>query len=436
MKLVMKRNSRIRFFALLALLFGLIFVRYVFQISFPRQILLAVAILIALCSDKDELVALCICCIPLYTTIQYTFIISVCLIIYCYRFGRGIKFNLSLILILVMMAWELLHCFTGAFALLSYVGIFVPFVLCAVLMYDTEYRADYYFIVQMFSVTTLVMCVVLLSQLVVASGFNIVLALSNLRRLGMGQNEGAELNPNTLGILCVLAVTGLIQRQMFHKKSRANIVQIVVLILFGMLTSSRTFLVCLAIMALLFLFGQKGGLARKLKFLGAILAVAVAALLLLYIFFPDLLEFYLERFQAEDISSGRTEIFKDYNEFLLSAPLAGLFGVGVQDFANKVTNVYRVSFSAPHNGMQELVVAWGFPGLAMFAIFLLILVRSSVRKSGRHTLISYIPLLILLAKAQVGQVITSSYTMLAFTYAYLSLAQSFPSERAQAGQAE
>ncbi len=429
MILKVKRKNNVLFYTLLTVLLGLIFIRYVFQIGFPRQVLLAVAILIVMWGDKDSIIALSVCCIPLYTSMQYTFAICVGLMVYCYKYGEDIKIDLSFLLLLAIMIWELMHGFNGPFSPVHYLGTMVPFVLCAVLMYDRAYKADYFFIVQAFALATLAICVVLLSKVVVSSGFNVIRALADLRRLGIDEEAtavvGAELNPNTLGILCVLAITGLLQSRMFHRKSIFNDVQILILLLFGVMTSSRTFLACLAIMAILFFFAQKGSIFKKLQFLVMLVAIGAAALFLLHLFFPDLLEYYFGRFQVEDISSGRTTIFQAYNQFILSSPRVQFFGLGVIDFADKVMNQYKVTINIPHNGVQELIVAWGLPGLLLFGAFFLVLLLNARQKSGRQGLVNYIPLLVLMAKIQVGQMLTSTYTMLAFSLVYLSLIHNF-----------
>ena len=59
------KHYRTLFFSMLIILLGLCFLRYALQIDFPRGILLALAVLIALLGDRDEIIAMCICCIPL-----------------------------------------------------------------------------------------------------------------------------------------------------------------------------------------------------------------------------------------------------------------------------------------------------------------------------------------------------------------------------------
>ena len=423
------KTSRILFWCLLLLLLSLIFIRYVFQIAFPREVLLLIAVLIAVLGDGDAIIALCICCIPLYTSMQYTFTVGICLIAYFLKYWRSIRINLSILPIFLLVAWELLHCFSGGFSPEPFVGSFVPFALAAVLMCSGDRQFDYGFIVRAFAAATSAMCIVLLGKLLAASGYNVLLAVANLRRLGLNQRTmsvtGAELNPNTLGVLCVLCITGLLQLRISKEAKKSDIFIVLLLLVFGALSSSRTYLVCLAIMALLLLFSQQGGPSKKIRYLLSIAAFSLVALLVMQLFFPDVLRFYISRFQSDDITTGRDTLFITYMRFILSNPTVAFFGIGLYQFDSKITSVYNVASHVPHNGIQELWIAWGLPGLILFALFLTTMVWRSRRIAKEQGLLNFIPLLVLLAKSQAGQMLNSPYTMLAFSFTYLSLAHPF-----------
>ena len=78
-----------------------------------------------------------------------------------------------------------------------------------------------------------------------------------------------------------------------------------------------------------------------------------------------------------------------------------------------------------HNNIQEILVAWGIPGLIMIAALIAALVIRARSFNRRLTLINCIPLIIILVKSLAGQMISSGYTMLALSFAYLSLCQHF-----------
>lgn len=423
-----KPHSRVLFYSLLAVLLGLCFIRNALQVNIPSQLLLAVALLMALLGDRDELIALCLCCIPLHTSLNAAYVLLFALLMCLVKFSGTIRFNLTIVPVLLMLLWELVHSFGEPFSPVSFVGISMPLLLLAVVMCCRK-GLDYDFLVRTLAVSIAAMCLSLLGRLVYLSNFNLAIALEGLRRLGLDSEEtqgtlavtDGQLNPNTLGILCVLAITGLMQLRNSGRSKGGDGALILFLLVFGALTSSRTYLACLAIMVVLLILAQKGTASDKFKLIGSLLLVLLAALLVLYLFFPELLEFYYRRFLAEDITTGRADLMTVYHDFIVSDPKILLFGVGLMGFEQKVLEVYRVSALVPHNGIQELVIAWGIPGLLMFAMLWIAMILRGRELARKQTLLHFIPLLVLLAKVQVGQMLNSSYTMMAFTYAFLSL---------------
>lgn len=425
-----KKHSRVMFWTLLSILLGLCIVRYALQVSFPRVILLGMVILIAALGDRDEIVAVCICCIPLHTSLHYAYAVLISVVIYIVKFSENMKMNSLVMVFAAMLVWELMHCFGQPFSIPAFISDCVPLLLLlALLLCCNADQFDYAFIVRALVVSVAAMCTLLLCKVVYLAKFDLVAAFANLQRLGLDSEEtkenlavlGGDMNPNTLGIMCVLAMTGLLQLRQAGQKKMADLVMVIVLLIFGVLTSSRTYLVCLALMGVLLLFSQTGSISRKLKFVGAVVLVILLALGLLYLLFPALLEYYLGRFQVQDLTTGRMDLLAAYHEFIVSDPKVMFFGIGLQNFYTKVLDIYRVAAVVPHNAIQELIIAWGIPGLIMFLVLWLGMILCSRRCNKNQRLINYIPFLVILLKAQAGQMLDSPYTMLAFSYAYLSM---------------
>lgn len=435
------RSGRKRFYTLLLLLLGLIFIRYSLQIDLPRVFFLAMVVFIAFLGNRDEVVAMCMCCIPLHESLDLFYAEVLCMAVYLVKFWREIRLNQAVLPILVMILWELLHCFGEPFSLAGFITDCVPFLLLAVVMCGSK-KYDYDFIARAYALTATGACIILLFRLIYLADFNVAEAFANLQRLGVDSMEvadslsitGGTPNANSLGILCVLGITGLLQLRTAGRGKPGDWVVVAILLVFGTLTSSKTYLICLAIMAVLLLFSQQGSLKRKIRFMAAVIAIILLALLVMYLIFPDALAYYYSRFQADDLSTGRVGLMKQYHTFIVSDWKIAFFGVGLQDFSEKVVSRYMVAWNVPHNGIQELVIAWGVPGLVMFCALLQMMLWSSDRFCRKRGLINYIPLLILLAKIQAGQMLASAYTMLAFSLAYLSLcADLIPAETARKG---
>ena len=424
-----EKRSRVLFWSLLALLLGLCFVRYALQVNFPQIILLGLAVLIAFLGDRDEIIAVCVCCIPLHTSFNYAYAVLLSIVIYGVKYARSLKLNTSIVMIVLIFVWELLHCLGQPFSIPTFVNDCIPFLLLTILFCSETQEYDYDFIVRALAVCIAAMCLLLLGKLVYTASFDLLSVFTNLRRLGLDSEEikgsltvvGGQQNPNALGIMCVLGMTGLMQLRMAGRKKPGDMALVMFLLMFGVLTASRTYLVCVALMGVLLLLGQKGNVSRKLKFLGAILVVVLAALGLLYLVFPTLIEFYISRFQVEDVTTGRLDLMVVYHNFIMSDPKIMFFGIGIQNFYQKVIEIYRVAALVPHNGTQELIIAWGLPGLIWFIVLWAVMIWRSRQCCKKQRIINYIPLLVILLKAQAGQMLDSPYTMLAFSFAYLSM---------------
>lgn len=428
------RNPRnhSRFYWMLALLLSVIFVRYAFQIDIPRILFLIIIALIALMGDQDEIMGMLLCCIPLHESIDFFYSIVICIAVYVIKYFKRIRINISFLPVVVMVLWELLHCFGDEFAPMEFISNFLPLFALVIVMSTDASDYDYAFLVRTLSVATAAVCITLLGKEIFLADFNFAVAIANLQRLGMEAEDTKQtltisgaINPNTLGIMCVLATTGLMQLRTAGRGKKSDMFIAIVLLVFGTLTSSRTFLACLALMFVFLLFSQRGTVAQKFRFLGTIVLVVIIALVVLNAVFPELMAYYTSRFQENDLTTGRTDLMGNYHEFIVSNPKVMFFGIGLQDFGTKVVNVYRVASNVPHNGIQELVIAWGMPGLILFAVLLMSMIYQSRHYARQQKVLNYIPLIILLVKAQAGQMLNSAYTMLAFSYAYLSMAHDF-----------
>lgn len=428
------QQSHRRFYCLLALLLGLISLRYALQINIPPVLFLAIIVCMALLGDLNEIIGIIICCIALHASIDLFYALAFCIFIIAVKYPRDIRINPSVVPIFAMIVWELLHCFRADFSVMAYISSCIPLLILAIFMCIDVRKIDYSFIARAFAITLVVICLSLLLKLLYLSGFNILKTFAGIRRLGNDASEisldgKGTIQTNTLGILCVLATTFLMQLRMAGAGSPRDLMLVAFLMVFGALTASRTYLVCLALMLLLLLFCQRGPLKKKLRFVGSVGLLVLAAVIMLYLFFPDLVEYYISRFQVKDITTGRDVLMIKYGEFILDNPKVLFFGLGLNCFQEDLLTVHQIASVMPHNGIQELIIAWGLPGLILFIILWGTMIWRSRHFCPNQKLINYIPLIIILAKSQAGQMLNSAYTMLAFAYAYLSLCTDLISEQ-------
>lgn len=425
------KNRHRRFACMLGCLLMLIMIRYSFQIDLPRVFFLAVIGLIVLLGSREEIAAMIVCCIPLHESIDFFYALVICTAVYVFKSHRQIRLGTNVLLVLVILVWELLHCLNGSFSVMTYITNIVPFVVLAVLMASDAEDLDYPFIARAFAWVTLGVSITLFVKVLFFANFNIPMALAGLQRLGSDQHSsienvkvaGGQINPNTLGIVTVLASAGLMQIRSMGLGKRRDMVLMCVLIVFAALGTSRTYLACLVFLVFLLILAERGGAGKKIRafaFLGAAMAAAVAAMAIL---FPESFAYYLSRFSVRDITTGRDMLMLRYHRFIVENPKVMLFGIGLQDFGDRLIHFYRVAENVPHNSIQELVIAWGIPGAFLFAAVFVSMYLDASRRNRNGTLLNSIPLLIILFKGMAGQMLNSSYTMLAFSFAYLSLCE-------------
>ena len=430
----MIKNGKLPFYALFTLIMLLLFLKYALLVSIPSIVFGALFAVIAFFGNQNEIFAVCICCIPLSTAVPYYYIVLFCAVVYLLKYRENIRVDAGFIPILLLVAWELLHCFTGSISIISLVVQFVPYIFLIVCVFDRNIKTvNYGFVSRIFALSVLWVCCILIVRLMIQSNFRLDVAFINMQRLGLSEEEvkGLVVNPNSLGIQCVLAVSCLTQLRINRQKNIGDTFLIFSILILGSLTVSRTYLACLLILIIYILLFSDGGIRKKTKLILGMLLILVVVIVLINLLFPSVLELFIQRLEVDDITGGRGMLMETYNNYIFSSPKTLFWGIGLLGFGNKVINVYNIADSVPHNGIQEVLLAWGCPGLILFIFIFLVLIRRSKQENQNQTLINYLPLIIWVAKIMVGQVITSSYTMLAIVSVYLSLCYDLSSAEEQ-----
>ena len=246
-KQTVKLNRKTIFYSLFGLLLVLVFVKYALQTNIPEMIFLGIVAAIACFGTKDEIIAVSVACIPFHSAFSPYWAVLACIAIYILKFYRDINISRRIVAVLLLIIWELLHCFNNIFDLRLFVCDFVPYLLCVLLMWCDASKFDYKFIVRSFAVAVLSTGAMLVGKIGFRVGFRLESILLNLQRLGLDSEEmeiaGAEINPNTFGILCVLAACGLFQILMTEEKKFSDILLIIALFTIGSFTISKTFLI-------------------------------------------------------------------------------------------------------------------------------------------------------------------------------------------------
>jgi len=422
-------NNRFIFYICLAMLMMVLFGHFFLNMNIPQIVPTGIMILMVMIGGQSEILAVSLCCIPLHSVINFFSIVCICILFYIIKNFQNIRVGKTVIIGLVIFLWELLHGILGVFDIKLVVGSIICILYLIVIICSDVSTVDYAFIVKSLSVISIYVCFMLLWDCMVQVDFNFDAAMNTLQRLGgMTEESQVTINPNTLGIINVLSISGLLHLHINNnerQKKRQLILEVALLTVMGMLTSSRTFLVCLIIMLVMMIIGVPGDIKKKIQYLSFIVIFFVVLIMVYKWIFPYNYEFFMSRFKEDDIFSGRDTIMSEYNQYISNNAWIALFGIGLSSFTEKIIYIYKISLSVPHNGIQEIIVAWGIPGLIMFISLVYAMINESSKYSDRKELLKYIPLVVVLAKSMAGQLLTSGYTMMALVFAYLSLCQNF-----------
>lgn len=422
-----QRNSHTVFYWLFAIMLSMVAIRNVFHIEFPIYLFLGISLLIALFCGKDDIIAFAMACIPLSTAFQYKYALFICIIAYCIRFSKNVRITYKVVPIVLMLFWEMLHFGMGQFALLEVLRGFAELIFLGFLFSVEEEEFDLKYIAKIFAFTATIVCIFIFLIQLEQNHYDMSKIFSGKFRFGAADEEienfGLNFNENGLGGICNLAIIGTL---LVSDKGRFKVLDIIIiglLAIFGAMTMSRTFLICFAMIILYYFVFQNGTLDKKVIRFLCILGVFILSYFLLNALLPEVIENFISRFEESDISNGRNQLFKFYNDHITSSPVYTFFGIGLQDFKGKIETIYSVYYNVCHNGYQEFVVVWGIPGLALLISLICCVCAKSTCKVTKRKLLQYGPIVVLLLSVFAGQFITSGINLLSLNFAYLCLNQ-------------
>ena len=333
-----------------------------------------------------------------------------------------------LIVVAAMMIWELWHAFYGHFSYVEYLRDFAELILLGVVTSIDLREVDHKLVIRSLAISVVGVCVIMLIMQMQQFGFKLVEVFArSARSFRFGQTNmvsgrfAINFNANNLGFICNLATCGSLLLAVRKEHRREDVILAICSVIFALMTLSRSAIVCLVMIFGAYLFLTEGKLTRRIWSGIGSLCIAVVALVLVQIFVPAVYENLLERFQRVDVWNNRTELLKNYNQFLFSSPAYLLFGIGMQCIYEKVVP-YSPVVSVPHMGLQEVCVAWGVVGLVMLGILMWkLLVTSRIYAGGKRQMYQFMPLGLTIVYAMSGQLLTSSRALMAFTFAYVCL---------------
>ena len=421
------------FAALMCLFAAMFFARKVLGVNFPVVLFLVLAVIIALVSSREELIALVVSFVPFSVGFQYKYAILLCILIYILKFYKSIKYPKYAMVVVALFLWEMLHGFSGDFSLYEVLRSFAELIFLAVLLMSDDFDFSDFLPVKTLvycsgMAVLIVMCVSLKDY-----GYDIVLFVERGIRFGVANkdilNFGFNYNVNGLGSICNAGIAGILLLLSNKKAHILDYISASILLLVGLMTVSRSFVLCFVGMIVLYFFIQPGSRKKKLTTIFAVAIAIIILLLVINMVIPQVLENLSARFEVEDITNGRLDLFAFYNMHIFSDWKYFLFGVGMQNYGSKVNKIHNTDWNVSHNGFQETVVIWGIVGLALLICLIGTMIKRAKKYGGDKNLIKYLPFICELVTVMSGQLFTSGNTMLIFMFAFVCMCSGVRAEK-------
>ena len=205
--------------------------------------------------------------------------------------------------------------------------------------------------------------------------------------------SGLYLDPNYYSISVIFAIALCV---MFFTRKEGNrafwAIGAGVLTLCGMSSYSKMFLLALAVVVLIYIIY---GL-RTPKLIITTLAILICGGFAIYSWMQSsgFLDTMIRRFDSDDISTGRFEIWEKYLHHLSESPKTLLFGDGI--------GASYLSGSAPHNTFIEILYFVGILGGILFVLALLSLFLSKKNDNKRNLVNFALPILLFIMIMSLG----------------------------------
>jgi len=426
------KNEHSFFWLMIAGFMGLIFIRNLF-FDFPVIILLAYICIVASFSDHDEIMALAVSFIPFSAAFQYRYALLFLIVAYLIKYPKNVnRINVSAYIPLgLMMAWELLHGIFYDFSFVKYLQGFSELIFCTFVISLPNKKFDYKFISRVLSISTAFACAIVLIKVLQITGYDFATVFLNGNyRLGINDHTETSYvmnyNANSLGLMCNLGICALLLRIKICRINIIDIGLIIALAFFGFLTLSRTFVLCLAMIAFMYVFSIGTNLVKTARTVVLFLILVVVILFAIYTSVPYVFENIVERFNEDDVTNGRGDLFAYYNDHIFSSLKYFFFGIGIHNILSKMGAIYiDAPFDVPHNAFQEIIVGWGIVGLIIFLSFIYIMIIIAKRSVRKIRLSNFLPFVLVIVASQAGQLITSGFRLISLVFVFITMCTDF-----------
>ena len=416
------------FFLYLAVMLMALFARNALNVNIPAVFYLMITLIPLIIGNTDDILAVAVCCIPFSSGFQYKYALLLGIAAFLWKSRGKIRLTSVMGVVACMMIWELFHGFYGSFSFVEYFRSFAELLFLAVVSSCIDRESlNYKFILRAYSVAVVGVCFVMLYLQLSQNNFDLNEVLTRGTDSRFGENNtdylqyGLNFNPNALGFICNLSLASCLFLISRKENSAFDIVLLVLSAIFAFMTLARSAVICMLFFVLGYvLFAPIKG-TKKLQYVIVTIVLLLVIFTLIYFFMPVVFDNIVDRFSEDDVSNGRNRMFAFYNEHLNSSPFHLLFGIGLQDFAGKMINIYGGDCeNVPHNGYQESIVCWGILGIILVALLIIFMIKET-KGTNRRSVVSFLPLLGWMLYITAGQLVTSECALLELVLIFVIL---------------
>jgi O-antigen ligase len=396
----------------------LLLARDVFDFSFNKYIFVAIVLFFMLASSYLDSVYMFAFTMPLLYGLPNTYIMLVTLAI---LIMKRPKINARFLAAIIVFALLEIVATIGymSFSWIDIIGYLCAMALFLIYVLGIE-DIDPKKCVEMYLLGSVILCGIIIISGIKASPSNWLNAYATgyyrFGNIQVDENSGMTLkvNANTLAYYSIVGISMclVLLKHFEHKQIKGKIIHVAYILLFvlaGILSASRTWVYLLVIVLVLFAVTQFKSIRG-----GATFAVSAAAVVFVVMKavqrLPQLYSGLMMRLERGDVvtGNGRIEIFQEYFEGFFHNPRFILLGTGVTH-ANDAIGINK----SMHNGLQQIIVFLGIVGATIFLITILRPVVQLIRE--RIKFIYWIPLIAVILFTQTIQFI-NPYNLM-FPYA-------------------
>ena len=321
---------------------------------------------------------------------------------------RTIKLHSALLILFVLI--ELLH-FLGTRKVA--IGVYLTYAMILLsLMIVQQYpqeKLDKVFIINTFIAFAVVYVSIVVISVAMEHG-----SIAKLIEQGLRTEEYQEIkgnnfiapNQNYLTQMCSLGIALCVLLLRKKYAPAMYICAIIVFLVCGLLTVSKSFMVVLVALALYItvMVTKRNSLAGVCVVAGLMIVAAAIE----HYFGDTLIKMVIERFKTEDLTTGRLDINRKLLEYMDARPWLYLLGSGV-------LQVHFLTDMAVHSSIFELLGGWGVGGFFLVAAYVLLLIkeaRENIKKEDRKIDgFGYLPLLLLFCYTINGMLFSQQFTI-------------------------